>query len=250
MTNLLSVITVVKNDENNIEQTIKSVLNQKKDFPFEYIVLDGNSSDKTFDIISKYKSEIDFIKSQDDNGMYYALNEGVKIASGKYIGILHSGDLFNGPNIISKYKDYLIEEKYDLIFSNLQIMDKNKIFRFYDASYFQKKHILMGWCPPHPTCFIKKTMIEKANYYDTRYRIGADFDLLSKLIFIENISFVHLPIISVFQRRGGISDKGLMSKFTILKETIMSLKRNNLFNKPYLVFFRYFIKIREVIIKK
>ena len=116
MKNLLSVITVVKNDEGNIEKTIKSVLSQKKYLSFEYIVLDGKSNDSTFKIVKKYKNEIDYIESKRDNGMYFALNKGIKLANGKYIGILHSGDLFTSEKILIEYMNYIKSYEYDLIF--------------------------------------------------------------------------------------------------------------------------------------
>jgi glycosyltransferase involved in cell wall biosynthesis len=246
---LLTIITVVKNDEKNIENTIKSVLSQKKYFPFEYIVLDGFSKDKTFKIIKKYNNQIDYIESKKDKGMYYALNDAIKLSNGKYIGILHSGDLFTSDKVISKYRSLLEADKYDMLFSNLKIIGDKKTHRFYDASFFEKKHLLMGWMPPHPTCIIKKKVIQKVNYYDTYFKISSDFDLILKLIMKNNITFKYIPILSVFQSRGGMSDRGFLSKIIILKEIIISLKRNRLLKNPFLIILRYFIKFREVIYK-
>ena len=249
MKNLLSVITVVKNDEGNIEKTIKSVLSQKKYLSFEYIVLDGGSNDSTFKIIKKYENEIDYIESKRDDGMYFALNEGIKLANGKYIGILHSGDLFTSEKILLEYMNFIKSYEYDLIFSNLKIVSNQKTHRFYDSSFFEKKHLLMGWMPPHPTCIIKKKVIQRINYYDTYFKISSDFDLILKLIMKSDITFKHIPILSVFQSRGGMSDRGLLSKIIILKEIIISLKRNRLLKNPFLIIFRYLIKFREVVYK-
>ena len=80
-----SLITVVKNDEKNISRTIKSVLNQKKECEIEYIVVDGNSKDQTLQIINSYKSQIDKIISEDDNGIYDAMNKGIKNCNGDII---------------------------------------------------------------------------------------------------------------------------------------------------------------------
>lgn len=247
--NLLTIITVVKNDEKNIENTLKSVLSQKKHAEFEYIVLDGGSDDNTFKIIQKYKNQIDYFHSKRDNGMYYALNDAIKISKGNYIGILHSGDLFSSEKVISKYLNFIVSDKYDLIYSNLKIVQKGKVYRYYDSSFFEKKHLLQGWMPPHPTCIIKKKSIQDINYYDTDYRISSDFDLLLRLIIKKNISFKHMPFVSVFQSRGGISDKGISSKIIIFKEIIISLRKNRLFNNPFLIILRYFIKLRERIFK-
>ena len=90
---LLSIITVVKNDEKNIGKTIKSIKKQKK-ANHEYIVVDGNSSDNTLKIINKHNDVIDQIKSENDNGIYDAMNKGLKMASGNIIVFCNSGDFF------------------------------------------------------------------------------------------------------------------------------------------------------------
>ena len=87
-----SIITVVKNDQENILKTLKSVLKQKKLVNLEYIVIDGNSSDKTLKIINQYQNEIDKIISENDNGIYYAMNKGIKLATGNIIAFCNSGD--------------------------------------------------------------------------------------------------------------------------------------------------------------
>jgi len=246
---MLSIITVVKNDENNIENTIKSVLSQKSKLTFEYIVLDGGSTDQTFNIIKKYKNKIDFIQSKTDMGLYHALNRAVRLSKGKYIGILHSGDVYSSNYIIEKHRIHFNNKKFDLIFSNLKIVKNNKVFRYYDSSSFKKKHLLYGWMPPHPTCFIKRKKIIEANFYNINYKISSDYDLLLRLFFKYNINYLHIPMTSIYQSRGGLSDRGLVSKFLIFKEIILSLKKNNLYKNFFYIIYRYWFKIKELVKK-
>ena len=91
---LFSIITVVKNDEKNIQKTIVSVLNQKFK-NFEYIIIDGNSNDSTVSVINQYKHKIDLLISEDDDGLYFAMNKGAKIAKGKFLVFVNSGDVLN-----------------------------------------------------------------------------------------------------------------------------------------------------------
>ena len=93
----ISIITVVKNDEESIEKTIKSVLNQNQ--PLEYIIVDGNSSDSTLKVIKKYEDKIHLIISENDTGLYDAMNKGIKEATGDIIGICNSGDVINNNGI-------------------------------------------------------------------------------------------------------------------------------------------------------
>ena len=109
---LFSIITVVYNNEKFLEETIQSVLNQKFQ-NFEYIIIDGGSSDKTLDIIKKYENEIDYWISEKDRGIYDAFNKGMSLAKGDFIGIINSDDTYmnNALEIIAKYVNKQLTER-------------------------------------------------------------------------------------------------------------------------------------------
>ena len=97
---IVSVITVVRNDKEHIEATINSLFAQ--DYPnIEYIVIDGASTDGTYEILNRYRDRIDILISEPDNGIYDAMNKGVMLAKGDYVGFLNSGDEYANSKVIS-----------------------------------------------------------------------------------------------------------------------------------------------------
>ena len=123
----ISVITVCYNSENTIENTIHSVIQQDYN-NFEYIIIDGMSTDNTLDIVNQYKDKIEIIISEKDRGLYDAINKGIQIASGDIVGIINSDDTFNGNDVLSKINSiFNMKDEIEIVFSdiylkNLEIM--------------------------------------------------------------------------------------------------------------------------------
>ena len=199
---LFSIITVVLNNDKYIEKTIKSVLSQSFK-NYEYIVLDGASTDKTIDIIKKYEKKINFWSSEKDNGIYDAFNKGIKIAKGQFICIVNSDDILkkNALNIIYKY------------------IKKNPNADFFFGSV--KKHwgILHGYRPEkikyswgfyssHSTgFFIKKSSAKKIGKYNLKYKYHADYDYFYRMIVKHKLNGTATKkneVVGIF-RRGGFS---------------------------------------------
>ena len=133
----VSIITVVWNNKETIKDSINSVLNQTY-ADIEYIVVDGSSSDGTIDIVQGYGDKIAHFISEPDEGLYDALNKGIKLASGEVIGILHSDDLFSDGLVVSDMIERMVVKNAEITFSDMIIIDKTmtKVLRYYMASYF------------------------------------------------------------------------------------------------------------------
>ncbi len=173
---LISIITVVLNGERHIEKAIKSVLNQSYK-NFEYIIIDGQSSDKTLKIIKKYKSKIDYWISEKDKGIYDAMNKGIKISKGAIIGILNSDDFYkkNALKIVSKY--FSKNKSLDFLFGSIM---KNRLMSGYHPEKIKWKFNIY---PGHSSgFFIKKLVHDKIGLYNTKFKYSADYDLIYKLI--------------------------------------------------------------------
>ena len=170
-----SIITVVLNNKDHIEETIKSVINQKLNL--EYIIIDGGSTDGTLDIIKKYEKYLDLWISEKDNGIYDAMNKGIKFSTGKFIGIINSGDLYNkgALSIINKYFEE--DKTLDFIFGTV----KKKQIKY--GFKKEKIHWSFDFYPSHSSGFFISNLAQrKIGLYDTEFKLSADHDLFYRLI--------------------------------------------------------------------
>lgn len=175
----LSIITVVKNDEKNIQKTINSVLMQKRR-DFEYIIVDGKSTDNTLKKILKYKNKINKLISQNDKGIYDAMNKGLKYAKGEIIVFCNSGDFFYKNSL--KRIVYLFNKfNYDFVFGTVvRNYTKSKIIKY--GFNFQRILYNFDFATSHTTgFFLKRKIYKKIGNYNTNFTISADYDLYFRL---------------------------------------------------------------------
>lgn len=248
-TNKISIITVVFNDFENISKTLESVKKQKENFNIEYIVVDGNSDDGTKEFLYEKRNIIDILISEKDDGIYDAINKGIKIATGEVVALLHSGDVYSNTFAISDIANLFNTKKCNIIYSDCIIYDylKNKIYRYYFSKFFSKKLMLLGWMPPHPGCFIERQLF-KNKLYSTQYKIASDFEFLFNLSLKLEIKWLRYEKISVVMDNRGISSQ-LKNKILINKELRDILKSYGKIFFSRIIFLRYFIRIFEFIYK-
>ena len=183
---LFSIITVVKNDEKNIQKTIESILNQEFK-NFEYIIVDGKSEDSTISLINKYKDEIKHVISENDDGIYFAMNKGAKIASGEFIVYVNSGDTLTAKAL--KIIQSKINEKpnIDFVFGTVvRNYTKDTLIKY----GFNRKRLLYNFdfATSHSTgFFLRKSKFEKIGFFNTKFKCSADYDAYYKLIIINNL---------------------------------------------------------------
>lgn len=198
----ISIITVVYNGEETIERTIQSVINQTYK-NIEYIIIDGQSNDGTLEVIDKYRSYIDKVISEPDNGIYDAMNKGIEQASGDIIGIINSDDWYE-PDTVEKIVEQFENSDFDLIYGNVWEIEedgsrnKNKIYQLED--------IWCGMIIPHPSVFIKTSIYQKWGYFDLSYKLSADFDLMLRL-YVHGVKFGYINSVLANYRKGGRSSQ-------------------------------------------
>lgn len=176
----LTIITVVKNDEKNIEKTIKSIIHQKKT-NFEYIIIDGNSSDQTLQIINRYKNDIKQIISENDNGIYDAMNKGIKYSTGDIVVFCNSGDTFFEDSL-SKVLNIFNTENFDYVFGTvLRNYTTGKVLKFKHNPL--RIFYNFDFATTHSVgFFLKKSIYEQIGFYNTKFKCSADYDLYFRLI--------------------------------------------------------------------
>ena len=230
----LSIITVTYNSEKYLEQTILSIINQK--YPnLEYIIIDGDSSDNTIEIIKKYEDSITYWVSERDNGIYDAINKGILVSTGKFIGIINSDDWYE-ENAFNLILDNILNENSEIIHGVLRLWDNENIIGLqgYTSNFLENGMI------SHPTCFINRDLYINISLYDTQYRIAADYDFMLKCYLTNKIKFSYQENIIANFRLSGISnnDTKLRRKETneIMYKYKLINKKSYFFNKLKLFF--------------
>lgn len=244
----VSIITIVYNNVQHIRDAIESVLSQ--DYPgIEYLVIDGGSTDGTVEIIKEYGKKIAVFISEQDDGIYDALNKGIRHSSGDVLGILHSDDLFYDELVVSDSIRKMRDTDAELCFSDMVILDNTsgKIIRYYMANYFRCWMFRIGWMPPHPTIFINKSLFDEFGLYSLEYKIAGDFDFLVRIFYGRKIFWTYLDRVTVKMMQGGISNSGFFSKLKISSEINRVLRKNNVWSTPILQVARYLIRMVEVV---
>lgn len=236
----ISIITVSYNSAQTIEHTIQSVLQQQ--YPnLEYIIIDGASTDQTLNIINKYQDKISVIISEKDNGIYHAMNKGLKLATGDIIGILNSDDFYADENVLNDVVQLFENTHADAIYADLQYVDANdirKVKRHWKSGKYNPGDFLFGWMPPHPTFFVRKEVYEKYGIFNESFRSAADYELMLRFIHKHQISIEYLPRVIVKMRSGGQSNITAKNRIKANLEDRKAWEINGL--KPY--FFTLFLK--------
>ncbi|WP_300978636.1 glycosyltransferase family 2 protein [Flavobacterium sp.] len=197
---LVSIITVVFNNVRTLEQTINSVINQSYR-NIEYIIIDGGSTDGSVDVIKKYESQISYWVSEPDKGIYYAMNKGLRIATGNLVSVLSSDDWYESTTVKKAVNYYELNPEVDIIHGLLRFIGANDMPDLVTGHYnsFLSKGMI-----EHPTCFITKKMYEKVGFYNVLYKSAGDYEWMLRAKKLE-AKFLFIPELLTNFRRGGIS---------------------------------------------
>lgn len=239
----ISIITVCYNSSKTIELTILSVANQTyKDL--EFIIVDGDSKDNTIEIVKKHESVISNWISEPDNGLYDAMNKGISMATGDLIGILNSDDTFNSATVIEEIFAFHKGNNIDASVGNIiQHKEDGSVVRLYSSKNWSPEKLSIGFMPPHPSIFFKKEIFSKFGYYDLNFKIGADYELITRFFLKNNISWKFSGITTTAMLVGGLSSSGTSSYKLITKEIQKALQMNGIPFSPFKIKMRFFWKI-------
>ncbi len=246
----LSIITAVRNGAETLRGCIESV--KKQTVSAEHIIIDGASTDGTFDIVAQYRSSIAKVISEPDQGIYDALNKGIRLASGDVIGLLHGDDFYAHERVLETVMDVFEKQNVDSCYGDLLYVYKNdidKVIRYWKSSEYRPGKFKYGWMPPHPTFFVKREIYEKYGYFNTDFRIAADYELMLRFLEKHRISTCYIPQVLIKMRLGGASNKSLKNMWMKSSEDYRAWKVNSLNGGLPTIFLKNVSKIPQFFVR-
>lgn len=192
-----TIITVVRNGSETLQRCINSIKSQSfKDF--EYLIIDGASSDRTLEIVRENADVISFAVSEEDQGLYFAMNKGLELARGKYVGILNADDIYF-PNTLGLVRDVILKDSNsDVIYGAMSYFSQPHKTHFIHSEELPKRMIF------HPTCFVSNEAYKKHGNFNTKYRVAADYEFIMRC-YKANAKFVGINSVLASFSDGGTS---------------------------------------------
>ncbi len=246
----VTIITAVLNGVKIIEDCIKSVFSQRHK-NIEHIIIDGGSTDGTVWVIRKHEDKIAYWVSEPDGGIYYAMNKGIKQATGDVIGILNSDDFYADEAVTEEVVRAITENKVDSCYGDLvyvDIDDTARIVRQWKSREYKREKFKTGWMPPHPAFFCKRSVYEKYGLLNLDFPLAADYELMLRFLYKQGVSTTYIPRVLVKMRVGGTSRPGLYTVRAMI-ENYRAWKVNGL-HYPITVLLKPFSKINQFLYKE
>lgn len=225
----LSIITVTLNCRGALHDALDSILRQTAET--ERIVVDGGSTDGTMDIVREYGSKIDRVVSEPDQGIYDAMNKGIRLASGEVVGILNADDFYVHDRVLENVLQVFSEKGVDAVYGDLEYVDPvhtDKVVRRWKAGPFQPSDFLLGWMPPHPAFFVRKSVYEQYGLYRPEFASAGDYEMMLRLLYKHRITAAYLPETLVRMRTGGVSNRSIRRRLAANREDRKAWQVNGL----------------------
>jgi glycosyltransferase involved in cell wall biosynthesis len=204
----LSLITVALNSAETIGATLKSVAAQALP-PYEHIIIDGASQDGTAAIVRSLGTSSTRLISEPDQGIYDAMNKGLGLASGDVVGFLNADDQYASATATTAVAAALGDTDVDACYGDLvyvQRRNTDAVVRYWRSSQYARGDFGRGWCPPHPTFYVRRHVLAGCGGFDLRFRLAADVELMLRLLEVQGVRVRYIPEVLVAMRMGGATN--------------------------------------------
>ena len=244
----ISVITVCYNSAKTLEKTIISVTEQSYD-NIEHIVIDGDSSDNTKQILDIYKGSIAHILIEPDQGIYDAMNKGLALSTGDVICFLNSDDHYSSSTVLSEVVALIKQKQLDAVFGDVGYFRNQvskKIVRRFNSGRFEPDKFSRGYMPAHPALFLNSNVLQRVKTFKTDYKIAGDFEFMIRCFYGQNLRYKYIPKIMVNMQLGGVSTRGILSKVQLNKEMLRACRENGISTNLLKILSKYPVKLMEL----
>ena len=254
----ISIITATLNSIKYLPDLLDSI-HQQSYTNYEHIIIDGGSTDGTLEYLRASK-QVNHIISEPDDGLYDALNKGVKISCGEVIGFLHSDDVFASCYTLQHIRDAFatnrrtlgLEKKIDVVYGDLVYTDPsdtNKVLRSWISRPFKSALLSRGWMPAHPTLFMHRDVYMEHGLFDDKLKIAADYDMIIRVFKDHSINSLYIPKVITKMRKGGMSNNGITNLINKSWEDYQIIKNNRIPFPLWVLFLKNVSKIPQIILR-
>ncbi len=243
----ISVVTVVYNGASTLQGCIDSVASQSHD-DVEYIVVDGGSTDGTIDLIQNNEGSINKWISEPDNGIYDAMNKGLRMATGEVVGLLNADDMYEHTDVLKEVAGEFVSSKADCVYGDLvyvRASDPTKVIRTWRSGAANRGYFERGLVPAHPSFFIRTSALNEVGEYRTDMRIAADYEFMFRALHVQQLSFSYMRKTLVRMRTGGESNNSLRNIKQGNQEIYRAWKIHNQRVPLLLPLYRLYRKLRQ-----
>ena len=224
----ISVITVTYNSAKTVADTMVSVAMQSY-ADIEHLVIDGASKDNTLDVVRSHARSQTRLISEPDDGIYDAMNKGLVEASGEIVGFLNSDDLYADASVLEKVANAFQDPAVEACYADLVYVSQNnrRVVRYWKSRSFTKGDFAKGWCPAHPTFYVRKSVIERLGLFDRSYKLAADVEFMMRYLERGQIRAVYIPRVLVRMRVGGATNQSWKNIWKQNSEIFSALRKNS-----------------------
>ena len=224
----ISVVTPVFNDI-RVGRALDSVLAQQHEHELEMIVIDACSTDGTLKLLEQYRSRVTVIVSEPDRGIYDGMNKGISLATGDVVGILNADDQYSDHLVIRDVLETLSNDETNTCYGDMTYTSESgSVVRYWKSGVHSRWKWYFGWMPPHPTFFVRRHIYERFGTFDLKYPIAADYELMLRLLFKNDVSVKYLGRSIVNMAPGGKSGSSLSNIAKANLEVVAAWRNNNL----------------------
>lgn len=250
---IISLVTATYNSAATLKDTFDSVLAQTY-ADIDYWVIDGGSTDSTIDIIKEYLDRFGgrmHYLSENDRGIYDAMNKGISRCIGDVVGILNSDDYFTNIDVLQTVAEsFESDRQLDAIYGDIHFINGNnpdKVLRYYSSAMFRPFWLRFGFMPAHPSFYVKRSVYEKYGGYSLDYKIAADYDMMVRLFYRYKIRSKYLKKDFVTMRTGGMSTRNVRNRLLIAKEDVKACRAYGMYTNRLMISLKYLYKVFEFI---
>ena len=230
----ITLITPVWNNAATISHCLRSIAEQT--VQCQHILVDGVSTDGTLEVIRRHKRPDTLVISEPDEGVYDAINKGLKHATGDIVGVLNADDYYPTADVLQFVNDAFADPAIEVSYGDLLYVDREdteKVIRTWKSGAYQRERFYAGWMPPHPTFFIRRSLYEQHGGYRLDLGSAADYELMLRILLKHDANAAYIPRVLVHMRNEGMSNASLKNRIKANRFDRQAWRVNELTPRPW-----------------